>query len=124
VHEECFGVPKGTEADTWKCRLCTYQVKLAEATAEGRRGTRGEAQGQGQGGQGGAVECCLCPVKGGALKATTVEGLWAHLVCALWLPEPITLGERQLEPIDNLLNVDLDRFKLLVSSPLLPGGSK
>lgn len=115
VHEECYGVPKGTDTDTWKCRRCTYQAKLEETSTEGRRGTRGDAQGQAQAGP---VECCLCPVKGGALKATTVEGLWAHLVCALWLPEPIILGERQLEPIDNVLNIDLDRFRLLVSAPV------
>lgn len=112
VHQDCYGVPRGTNADTWRCRRCAQQVKLAETAAEGRRGTRGDAQAQEQRGP---VECCLCPVTGGALKPTTVDGLWAHLVCALWLPEPIIQGERQLEPIDNLLNVDLDRFRLLVS---------
>ena len=30
--------------------------------------------------------CALCPAQGGVLKRTTC-GRWAHLACALWLPE-------------------------------------
>ncbi|KAJ6753912.1 PHD FINGER PROTEINS [Salix purpurea] len=37
-----------------------------------------------------SLSCCLCPTKGGALKPTTTkggEGSWAHVVCALLIPE-------------------------------------
>lgn len=34
--------------------------------------------------------CCLCPVAGGALKATTC-GRWAHMACALWSPDAVGL---------------------------------
>ena len=43
-------------------------------------------------------DCCLCLLCGGALKATD-DGRWAHLVCALHIPD-ITFGdEQQREPI-------------------------
>lgn len=32
-------------------------------------------------------QCCLCPVAGGALKPTTIPGLWAHAACMQWIPE-------------------------------------
>uniref|UniRef100_A0A6N2L4G8 PHD-type domain-containing protein n=1 Tax=Salix viminalis TaxID=40686 RepID=A0A6N2L4G8_SALVM len=37
-----------------------------------------------------SLSCCLCPTKGGALKPTATEGgegSWAHVVCALLIPE-------------------------------------
>lgn len=36
------------------------------------------------------ADCCLCLLRGGALKPTD-GGRWAHLTCALALPE-VTLG--------------------------------
>ncbi len=32
-------------------------------------------------------QCCLCPVAGGALKPTTLPGLWCHSACMQWIPE-------------------------------------
>lgn len=37
------------------------------------------------------LQCCLCPVTGGALKPTTIPGLWAHLTCMQWIPEVFVL---------------------------------
>lgn len=32
-------------------------------------------------------QCCLCPMAGGGLKPTTLQGLWAHAACMQWIPE-------------------------------------
>ncbi len=40
--------------------------------------------------------CELCPVMGGAMKAT-ICGKWCHMICALWCPDPIGLNGGLLE---------------------------
>ena len=44
------------------------------------------------------VKCELCPLKGGALKKTDTNG-WAHVVCALYIPEVRFQDTRAMEPI-------------------------
>ena len=33
------------------------------------------------------LQCCVCPVAGGALKPTNMRGLWCHSACMQWIPE-------------------------------------
>jgi len=66
------------------------------------------------------ISCCLCMLRGGALKRTT-SGKWCHIVCAIAIPEvyfeDIQLRERinidNLNPARNRLNCiycsDLER---------------
>ena len=56
-------------------------------------------------------ECCLCCLRGGALKPTT-DGKWAHVVCALTLPEVKFENPTRREPI-NLEEIDSDRLLLV-----------
>lgn len=42
--------------------------------------------------------CELCPKKEGALKRTD-SGSWAHVVCALYIPEVVFGNNRKMEPI-------------------------
>ena len=72
VHQVCYGsganhVPKGP----WYCDACTDAR---------RSGSRCQPT------------CVLCPNKGGALKRTA-DWRWAHIVCALWIPEAEFLDE-------------------------------
>ncbi|XP_051151826.1 uncharacterized protein LOC127265852 [Andrographis paniculata] len=65
VHSTCYGTPltQGIPQGDWFCAKC-------KCTSE--------QQQQGT--------CCLCPNSGGALKKTT-SSEWAHLVCAVYVPE-------------------------------------
>ncbi|XP_033103161.1 protein AF-10-like [Anneissia japonica] len=73
VHQACYGivsVPTGP----WFCRKCESQERAAR------------------------VKCDLCPQKEGALKRTDTGG-WAHVVCALYIPE-VSFGDvTTMEPI-------------------------
>ncbi|CAG2103183.1 unnamed protein product [Medioppia subpectinata] len=73
VHQACYGivsVPTGP----WFCRKCESQERQAR------------------------VKCELCPSKDGALKRTD-NGNWAHVVCALYIPEVRFGNNNTMEPI-------------------------
>ncbi|KAJ0960760.1 hypothetical protein J5N97_001360 [Dioscorea zingiberensis] len=64
VHASCYGNPllKSIPDGDWFCLQCEHKNQCTTPS------------------------CCLCPVKHGALKPT-VDGNWAHIVCALLVPE-------------------------------------
>ncbi|KAJ9594210.1 hypothetical protein L9F63_014370, partial [Diploptera punctata] len=73
VHQACYGivtVPTGP----WFCRKCESQERAAR------------------------VRCELCPSRDGALKKTDNSG-WAHVVCALYIPEVRFGNVTTMEPI-------------------------
>nr|CAD7396924.1 unnamed protein product [Timema poppensis] len=59
VHQACYGIT-AIPPGSWLCRTCSL----------GQR-----------------PECVLCPNKGGAMKCTRSGQKWAHVSCALWIPE-------------------------------------
>ncbi|OWM81479.1 peregrin [Punica granatum] len=67
VHTSCYGSPltQGIPEGDWFCNQCLAAPKGRNADT---------------------FLCCLCPTKGGALKSTA-DGRWAHVVCALFVPE-------------------------------------
>ncbi|KAL2943389.1 Bromodomain and PHD finger-containing protein 3 [Bienertia sinuspersici] len=63
VHSTCYGNPliKGIPEGEWYCHQCLNSQPSPE-------------------------KCCLCPDSSGALKPTK-DGRWAHIVCAVLVPE-------------------------------------
>lgn len=72
VHASCYGVT-ADGLSKWRCARCINQNLSAE--------------------------CCLCTLRGGALKPTT-DGRWAHVVCALTIREVKFEDVQKREPVD------------------------
>ncbi|XP_073437929.1 protein AF-10 isoform X7 [Dendrobates tinctorius] len=73
VHQACYGIVQ-VPTGPWFCRKCESQERAAR------------------------VRCDLCPHKDGALKRTD-NGGWAHVVCALYIPEVQFANVSTMEPI-------------------------
>lgn len=85
VHQECYGVPFIPEGQ-WLCRKCQLVGRLN-------------------------AQCVFCPHEDGAFKQTS-NGKWAHLLCAIWIPE-VQLGNTTfMEPVMDVEKVPKSRWKL------------
>ncbi|TSN95716.1 Lysine-specific demethylase 4C [Bagarius yarrelli] len=84
VHASCYGVAAHDVSQEWTCDRCF----CGDLTAE----------------------CCLCNLRGGALKRTT-DDRWAHVICAVGLPEVKFTDIVKRSPID-VSAVPAQRYKL------------
>ncbi|KAK9423659.1 hypothetical protein SUNI508_04140 [Seiridium unicorne] len=85
VHQECYGVPFIPEGQ-WLCRKCQLIGR-------------------------GVPTCIFCPNSDGAFKQTN-SSKWAHLLCAMWIPE-VSLGNHTfMEPVMDVEKVPKSRWKL------------
>ncbi|XXG82355.1 hypothetical protein AAC387_Pa10g0326 [Persea americana] len=84
VHQECYGARSIQDFTSWVCRACeTPDIKR---------------------------ECCLCPIKGGALKPSDVETLWVHVTCAWFQPEVLFASDEKMEPAVGILKIPSNHF--------------
>ncbi|KAJ9592357.1 hypothetical protein L9F63_015963, partial [Diploptera punctata] len=89
VHVGCYGVtvlPKSHISD-WRCDKCRSGMN--------------------------DVSCCLCSIRGGAVKRTT-DAQWAHVLCALVLPGVAFKDSLCKEPI-SVLSLNMANKKLQCS---------
>nr|XP_011470230.1 PREDICTED: histone-lysine N-methyltransferase ATX5 [Fragaria vesca subsp. vesca] len=84
VHQECYGARHVRDFTSWVCKACEKP--------EFKR------------------ECCLCPVKGGALKPTDIETLWVHITCAWFRPEVSFASDEKMEPALGILSIPSNSF--------------
>ncbi|XP_068177322.1 lysine-specific demethylase 4C isoform X2 [Antennarius striatus] len=84
VHASCYGVAASDISEQWSCDRCTEGSFTAE--------------------------CCLCNLRGGALKKTQNDK-WAHVMCAVTLPEVRFGDEAKRSPIDTS-KIPIQRYKL------------
>ncbi|XP_062189777.1 histone-lysine N-methyltransferase ATX4-like [Phragmites australis] len=85
VHQECYGACVVQDLTTWVCRACELPQQKRE--------------------------CCLCPVKGGALKPTDVDQLWVHVTCAWFQPKVSFPVDATMEPAMGILSIPVEYFK-------------
>ncbi|XP_073227774.1 lysine-specific demethylase 4C-like isoform X1 [Porites lutea] len=88
VHASCYGVSNIPSDGGWRCQRCSQQDHTAVQTSY----------------------CSLCTLGGGALKRTT-DNRWAHVGCAVAVPEVIFVDVNLREAI-NTNQVSSARKKL------------
>ncbi|XP_041696677.2 protein Jade-3-like [Coregonus clupeaformis] len=95
VHQACYGIVKVPEGN-WLCRTCVLGID---------------------------PQCQLCPIKGGAMKATRAGTKWAHVSCALWIPEVSIACPERMEPITKVSHIPPSRWSLICSLCKLKTGA-
>lgn len=84
VHQACYGIQRIPEG-SWVCRTCALGIR---------------------------PPCVLCPTRGGAMKSTRSGQKWAHVSCALWIPEVSIGSVEKMEPIMKISQIPPSRWAL------------
>ncbi|XP_043927786.1 protein Jade-3 [Protopterus annectens] len=95
VHQACYGILKVPEG-SWLCRTCVLGIY---------------------------PQCLLCPKRGGAMKATKTGTKWAHVSCALWIPEVSIACPERMEPVTKVSRIPPSRWALICSLCKLKTGA-
>lgn len=89
VHQACYGIPVIPDGE-WMCKPCTELGSQSQKI----------------------VPCLLCPNSGGAFKPTS-SNKWAHVSCALWVPEVSFGCVTNMEPITKIKSIPASRWALV-----------
>uniref|UniRef100_A0A674MFB2 [histone H3]-trimethyl-L-lysine(9) demethylase n=1 Tax=Takifugu rubripes TaxID=31033 RepID=A0A674MFB2_TAKRU len=73
VHASCYGVKPDSVGTSWTCSRCAKGAWT--------------------------VECCLCNLRGGALKMT-LDNRWVHVICGIAVPEARFVNAIDRQPVD------------------------
>ncbi|XP_077129249.1 lysine-specific demethylase 4B-like [Ranitomeya variabilis] len=84
VHASCYGIRPDLVKENWICSRCSACAWNAH--------------------------CSLCNLRGGALKTTT-DKRWAHIVCAIAVPEACFVNVIQRHPVD-ISSIPEQRWRL------------
>ncbi|GJD12839.1 Protein Jade-1 [Galdieria sulphuraria] len=114
VHQTCYGVRSIPEGD-WFCSSCIAVGKTDRNDSEISKSSLGYHYPSSDESVPDSHRCILCPMVGGALKPTNVEGKWAHVSCAMWLPETYFDNPEAMEPIMGSEKVIAERWSLKCS---------
>ena len=89
VHQACYGISVIPDGE-WLCKPCKEYGSASQKK----------------------VSCALCPNIGGAFKPTS-NNRWAHVSCALWVPE-VSIGcVTTMEPITKIKSIPGSRWALV-----------
>lgn len=118
VHSGCYGVSMSDVTSKWYCQKCQYLQQFEDKKKVMNNNYENNITGSMERidvigditEDDDDITCCLCLIRGGALKRTT-RGRWCHVVCAIALPEVY------FEDVKGRNSVNLDalnpaRFKL------------
>jgi hypothetical protein len=100
VHQICYGV-QHIPLNGWKCNPCAAGLNTLY------------------------MSCYFCPQIGGAMKPVKSPAMkhWAHVSCALWIPEVNPENTTTMEPIVNVNKIPKDRWKLKCTLCKKPQGA-
>ncbi|KAF7988156.1 hypothetical protein HCN44_007650 [Aphidius gifuensis] len=88
IHASCYGITvPPTDPDNWTCDKCKSGILH--------------------------VMCCLCPIRGGAVKRTS-DNQWAHILCSLLIPGVTFKDAINKDPI-NVLAIKPEAVQQLCS---------
>eukprot|EP01083_Nonionella_stella_P066615 175596_1 len=104
VHQACYGViDLPAVRALWVCSRCDPKSGLYEKNPNGPSSITSLVTGDGQVAPP-PITCCLCPRRGGAFKPTD-DGRWAHVACAVWIPEVSFGNQRLMQPVTQVGSV-------------------
>ncbi|XP_044898918.1 lysine-specific demethylase 4C isoform X10 [Felis catus] len=120
VHASCYGIPSHEICDGWLCARCkrnAWTALLLDSWAYTLSSSVTQDNEPGfekvsvlPPGSPHNMECCLCNLRGGALKETK-NNKWAHVMCAVAVPEVRFTNVPERTQID-VGRIPLQRLKL------------